>query len=139
VVLVDSCVWIEAGKARGDALVKASLRSLLEENEAAWCGVTKLEVVGGARPEQRGKLEYFFETIPYLGMTESIWDRAKEVSWCLRDQGVAVPWNDILLLALAREKKVRLYSIDGHFSLMQKHVALLLYEPGYGGSFAPEN
>lgn len=43
-VLVDSCVWIEAAKAQGQVMVKLALRALLEEDEACFCGPVKLEI-----------------------------------------------------------------------------------------------
>ena len=52
-VLVDSSVWIEAARRQGDLGCKVALESLLEEYEAAWCSPVRLEVMGGARKEER--------------------------------------------------------------------------------------
>lgn len=63
-VLVDSSVWTEAARRRGDLATKMALRVLLDEYEAAWCSPVKLEVMGGARREERRALGMFFRRHP---------------------------------------------------------------------------
>jgi hypothetical protein len=136
-VLVDSCIWIEASRAKGDLQVKLALEALLQENEATFCGPIKLEVLGGARQPSRKSLSFFFEAVPYIPLEESDWQRAVELNWRLRDKGLALPWNDVLIAALSRRCDCRVYSIDRHFELLRDHAGIALYEPGYGGSFQP--
>ena len=137
-VLVDSSVWITAGRRDGRLEVKVALESLLEAYEACWCSVVKLEVLGWARAEQRPKLSFFFSTIPYKPITEPLWESAKKLCWKLRDNGLTVPTNDVLIAALAIESCCRVYSVDAHFQEIARIVpALGLYEPGYGGMFDP--
>ena len=137
-VLVDSSVWIEAIRRAGRLEVKVGLEGLLHEYEAAWCGPVKLEVLGGARAEDRKRLEEWFACIPYRAMTESDWDQAKEKYWILRDQGQTLPWSDVLIGSLALIWDCRVYAIDRHFEVMRDILGLRLYQPGYGGKYAPE-
>lgn len=135
-VLVDSSVWIEALRRDGRLDVKIALEALLEEYQAAWCGPVKLEVLGGARPADRKKLEAQFECIPYLPMTDAAWDAAKNFAWRLRDRGCTAPWNDILIGALSVQAGCRIYAVDKHFELMVKaESGVRLYQPGYGGKY----
>jgi hypothetical protein len=97
----------------------------------------KLEVLGGARREERRRLAFYFECIPYRLMTDAAWDKARELAWTLRDKGLTTPWNDVLIASLAMEWDMRLYADDAHFTAMAEIVPLRLYEPGYGGMFAP--
>jgi predicted nucleic acid-binding protein len=137
-VFVDSSVWIEALRRDGRIDVKLALESLLEEYEAAWCGPVKLEVLGGARAQDRQKLEAHFSCIPYFPMTDAAWDSAKSLAWRLRDNGCTAPWNDILIASLSRQAECRIYAVDKHFNLMhQAGAGILLYEPGYGGRYEP--
>ena len=137
-VLVDSSVWIEALRRDGNINVKLALENLLEEYEAAWCGPVKLEVLGGARAQDRAKLEAHFSCIPYFHMKDAAWDSAKNLAWRLRDRGCNTPWNDILIAALSREAVCRIYTVDKHFQLMRDAGAgILLYDPGYGGAYNP--
>jgi hypothetical protein len=137
-VLVDSSVWIEALRRDGRLDVKLALENLLEEYEASWCGPVKLEVLGGARQQDRKALEEQFSCIPYYPMTDAAWDSAKNLAWRLRDNGLTAPWNDILIATLSRKAECRIYSIDKHFNLMYEAGAgIVLYEPGYGGKYNP--
>ncbi|HEY5298166.1 MAG TPA: PIN domain-containing protein [Verrucomicrobiae bacterium] len=137
-VLVDSSVWIEALRRDGRVDVKVALESLLEEYEATFCGPVKLEVLGGARPREREKLETHFSRIPYLPMRDAAWNSAKELAWRLRDRGCITPWNDILIAALSHNVVCRIYTVDKHFEMMRDAGAgILLYQPGYGGAYNP--
>ena len=100
--------------------------------------VVKLEVLGGARPQDRKALEEHFSCIPYFPMTDAAWDSAKALAWRLRDKGCNVPWNDILIAALSVKAECRIYSVDKHFNLMyESGTGIVLYEPGYGGKYNP--
>jgi predicted nucleic acid-binding protein len=137
-VLVDSSVWIEAARIKGDLSFKVGLEGLLEEYEACWCGVILLEVIGGARQQDRQKLDFYFQAIPYRPMKDSAWGVAKETVWKLRDRGHTIPWNDILIGSLALAWDLRVYAKDYHFEIMRDILGLRLYEPDYGGKFRPE-
>ena len=137
-VLVDSSVWIEALRRDGDVNVKLALEGLLEEYEAAWCGPVKLEVLGGARVQDRKKLEEQFSCLPYFPMADAAWDSAKNLAWRLRDRGCTAPWNDILIATLSMLADCRVYSIDKHFGQMrQSGAGIRLYQPGYAGGYNP--
>jgi len=137
-VIVDSSVWIEALRHGGNVQIKLALEALLEEYEAAWCGPVKLEVLGGARAQERKALEEHFNCIPYFPMTDAAWDSAKELAWRLRDKGCHAPWNNVLIATLSRKAECRVYAVDKHFDLMQRSGAgIVLYEPGYNGKYNP--
>jgi predicted nucleic acid-binding protein len=137
-VLVDSSVWIEALRRDGSVSVKLALEGLLEEYEAAWCGPVKLEVLGGARAQDRKKLEEQFSCIPYFPMADAAWDSAKNLAWRLRDKRCTTPWNDVLIAALSVKAGCRIYAVDKHFEMMYHSGAgIRLYKPGYAGKYDP--
>jgi len=136
-VLVDSCVWIEAAKLKGDLLVKVALRSLLDEYQAAFCGPVKLEILGALRPDSRPKWLKSLSTVRYLPMKDQQWDQAVRLSWSLRSKGVTVPWNDVLISSIALKQECRVYSIDSDFQSISRVSGLPLYQPGYGGTYNP--
>lgn len=138
-VLIDSSVWIEAFRRKGRLDVKMALESLLDVYEAQWCSPVRLEVLGGARAEERGRLGRHFSVIPYRPCTEADWDRAVSLAWHLRENGLTVPWLDVVIAALALHDNVRLYAIDAHFAKIAKLTGLQLYKPGYAGMFTPEH
>ncbi len=138
-VLMDSSGWIEASRRRGDLKTKVALEALLDEYVALWCGPVKLEVLGGARPEERRKLSFFFQTIPYRETTDRHWHLAIQSAWRLRDQGITAPWSDVLIATLAVDWQVRVFARDQHFEAMAPILGFTLYAPGYGGTYTPDN
>ena len=136
-VLVDSSIWIEAARRHGDLKVKVALEALLEEGEATWCGPVKLEVLGGARKEERRALEHYFAVIPYVPLRDEAWEHAKQLAWRVRDGGLTVPWNDILIAGISLKLGCRVYAQDKHFEAMAPLIGLSLYQPSYGGSYNP--
>lgn len=137
-VLVDSCIWIEAAKREGDLRVKLALETLLAEGEAAFCGPVKLEVLGAVRAVRRESFARRMSVVPYLPMPEVRWEEAVRLSWKLRDKGLTVPWNDVLIANLGLARSVRVYSIDRHFQEIARITGLALYQPGYSGGYTPE-
>jgi predicted nucleic acid-binding protein len=137
-VLVDSSVWVEATRRDGSLEYKLGLNGLLGAYEATFCGPIKLEVLGGARIQERRRLLSYFESIPYKPMNDLAWDNAKDCAWKLRDKGHVVPWNDILIGSLSLHWACRIYAKDQHFEAMRDVLGVRLYTPGYGGSYQPD-
>lgn len=138
-VLVDSSAWIEALRRKGRIEIKLAVESLLEAYEAQWCSPVRLEVLGGARATERRTLGKFFAVIPYRPTTEDDYERAIALAWKLRDHGLTVPWLDVLIAAIAIHDGCRIYSVDEHFENISALTELVLYRPGYGGAYAPED
>jgi len=137
-VLVDSSIWIESERARGDLNVKWAVRQLLEHYAVVLCSPVRLEVLGGAQKSFRGRWQTFFSILPYEPLQEAHWRQASVLAWKMRDLGQTLPWNDLLVAALALDKNIRVYAKDAHFDLLHKHAGVRLYQPGYGGAYTPD-
>ncbi len=137
-VLVDSSVWIEAGRRDGSLEYKVGLENLLEAYEAAWCGPIKLEVMGGARAQERKQLSAYFSIIPYKPINDASWDFAVACYQKLRDQGHSLLFNDVLIASLSLTWICRVYAKDQHFTIMEKVLGIRLYQPDYGGKYRPD-
>jgi predicted nucleic acid-binding protein len=137
-VVVDSSVWIEALRAKGRLDVKLGVEGLLEVYEAHVCAPVRLEVLGGARPEDRRALSLYFSVLPYRACQAQDWEDAVALAWKLRSNGLTVPWLDVLIAAIALRDKARVYSVDAHFQHIAALSGLRLYEPAYGGMFKPD-
>lgn len=136
-VLVDSSAWIEGFRRKGDVRVKLALEGLLEAYEAQWCSPVRLEILGGARKDERTRLEKHFSVIPYRQCKEEDWDRAVALAWKIRGEGLNAPWLDVLIASIAIHDKIRLYAIDAHFQEISRlNTGLMLYRPGYNGMFS---
>lgn len=138
-VLVDSSVWIEASRREGDLMCKVALRALLDEYEAVTCSPVLLEVLGGARKDERNEMQEYFGLIPHISAGSQDWKEAVQHAWKLRDNGHSVPWNDLLVATIALRRGLRAFAKDKHFELMSRELGLPLYVPGYGGSYNPGN
>ena len=136
-VLVDSSIWIEAFRRQGDIHVKLALKGLLDEYEAAWCSVVKLEVLSGARKEERRALTTRFAIIPFLPVTEADYDWSVEAAWKLRERGHVVKSTDLLVAAVAERRGIRVFARDKHFDVMRDVLGIALYTPGYNGMYNP--
>jgi predicted nucleic acid-binding protein len=136
-VLVDSSAWIEAARRNGDLACKVAIEALLDEDEAALTGPVRLEVLGGARPDDRKRLQGYLSLLPFFPVEEIDWQAAIGNGWTLRDRGLAIPWNDLLVATLALRLRFRVYARDRHFDDIGPVLGLDLYAPGPGGSFAP--
>lgn len=137
-VLVDTSVWVEASRREGDLACKVGLENLLDAYEACLCSPVRLEFLGGARREERKKLSFWLDCIPYRSATEAHWQQATRHACKLRDKGYILPWNDILIATIALDLDLRVYAKDPHFELMAKVIGLRLYKPGYGGRYAAD-
>ncbi len=137
-VVVDSSIWIEAARRDGDLKAKVGLECLLGEYEAVICAPVRLEILGGARQNERERMEHGFSCLPFLHVLDKDWFSAVEHAWQLRDAGIFVPWIDILIATLAVRAKMRVYAKDKHFNSMAPVLGFTLYEPGYGGRYRPE-
>jgi predicted nucleic acid-binding protein len=137
-VLVDSSIWIEASRRTGSLEVKVGIEGLLDAYEAALCSPVMLEVLGGARKEERKQLNSDFSCLPYIRVTEADYIAAVRHNWNLRDAGITAPANDVLIATIAVRLMCRVYVQDKHFDAMAPVLGFNLYEPGYGGSFRPD-
>jgi len=137
-VLVDSSIWIEASRRTGSLEVKVGIEGLLDAYEATLCSPVMLEVLGGARKEDRKQLNADFSCLPYFRVTEADYIAAVRHNWKLRDAGITAPANDVLIATMAVRLFCRVYAQDKHFEAMAPVLGFALYEPGYGGSFRPD-
>ena len=137
-IIIDSSCWIEAFRKNGSIEVKAAVQGILNEFEALLCGPVEMEVLGGARKEERQRISQYFNILPYRASNHKIWRQAVESGWKLRDAGVTTPWNDTIIATIACQYNYRVYSIDKHFPIMAKHLGFPLYTPGYGGRYNAE-
>ena len=98
----------------------------------------RLEVLGGARKEERKRLSEYFSIIPYRATTEQDWENAIALAWKARNQGLTMPWMDILIASICSKDNCRLYTMDKHFYKLSEFHHLRLYKPGYGGNYNPD-
>ena len=135
-VLVDSSVWIEALRRQGDLATKVALEALLEVDGAVVSGPILLEVIGGCRLADRKRLTEYFGSVPCRRVPDEVWWQAMRLSWRLRDEGITVPWNDLLIGSLGLIWNLRVFAVDRHFDMLESRARVRRDRPGPGGTYA---
>jgi hypothetical protein len=137
-VIVDTSAWIEMHRLKGNAAVKLAVRGLLDEFQAALCGPVEMEFLGGARPNERERLQAWCNILPYIRSDQKIWRKTAINFAILKSSGCTAPWNDVLIATIAMENGCSVYAVDSHFTAMAGILpSLRLYHPGCGGTYNP--
>ena len=117
-IVVDTSVWVEALR-DGGSWEAGRLRNLLDEDRAAIVAPVKLELLLGASRRQEPGLRRLLSALPcWYPQTES-WQLAE--SWiepALR-AGQRFGFADLLIAAIAHEKRARIWSLDRDFERLQ--------------------
>ncbi|MHB1422883.1 MAG: PIN domain-containing protein [Gemmataceae bacterium] len=100
---------------------------LFQTHQAAICGITRAEVLHGARdPADRQRLLDQLNVFAQVTMPDTIWDAVGDALAALRAGGVTVPFPDAVLACVAIEYGIELWTRDAHFSLMQAVLTRLM-------------
>ena len=120
-VLVDSSSWIEALRPRGNHLVVARVRSLLDEGRACWCDIIALELWHGARgTKERAVLSEFKRTLTCFEIDKLVWHQALIIATKARDSGITAPTADLIISACAFKNQIEIEHCDRHLAVLEK-------------------
>jgi predicted nucleic acid-binding protein len=137
-ILIDSSVWIELFRKNGDLLTSIAVENILEEMQACYCGIVKLEVLAGARDPEKITISNLFSLVPYVPQPEQLWDEVIRFQWSVRKSGLNIPWSDAVIATLANRHGHSVYARDPHFEALAERGMVKLYAPGPGGSYAEQ-
>ena len=115
-VLVDSSLWVHQLRKSGDAVKRDRVNALLENGEAAWCPVVRLELWRGVTNDaERKTLRRYEALLPDYEMSTAVWTRAIQLADRARASGVTVPLADLLIFACAKIHGLEIAHDDTHF------------------------
>ena len=126
-ILVDSSVWIEYYRAKGDARYKRWVAEAIRQDQAAVNAVVAAEILTFTR--DRGQYETVaadFSAFHWTAVDRTVGLRASDLGFRLRRNGVTVPATDLLIFASALEAGAELMHHDGHFASIAKLAPLSL-------------
>jgi predicted nucleic acid-binding protein len=127
-ILVDAGVLIDFLRTK-----EAKLGRLLRSEPVAICGVTRAEILAGARhPRDRQRLMQFLGAFQQVATSEPLWDLAGDTLATLYAGGITVPFPDALVAAIAIANAFEVWARDPHFPMMQKllpHLKLFQESP----------
>ncbi len=114
-ILIDTSVLVDYLRSPTDQTLRA-----FEENAAAICGVTRAEVLAGARkPADLDRIAKSLDALEQVVIHDSIWARLGRNLSFLRTAGVTVPFADALIATIAIENDLAVWTRDAHFAQIQ--------------------
>ena len=120
-ILLDTSMWIEALRERGNPEAGRRVHECLKSGRACWMPMIRLELWNGARGEREKRaLRDFEKVLPELAVTSEVWGVANELARRARAEGLTVPATDILIVACARHHGAEIESLDAHFAELGK-------------------
>lgn len=115
--LIDTSAWIHSLRPDGKAEVTAVVRALLENGDAAWCPIVRLELWNGARGvHEKRVLRELDSNLVELDLVPAVWGRAYDLARRARKRGKTVPATDIVVMACARHHGVDIAHDDEHLA-----------------------
>jgi predicted nucleic acid-binding protein len=115
-ILVDASVLIDFLRTKD-----LELEGLFRSQSAAVSGVTRAEIIAGARGSRdRQRLLRFLNAFPQVATPETFWDLAGDTLNVLYARGITVPFPDAVIATLGIENSMEVWARDPHFPLMQK-------------------
>jgi predicted nucleic acid-binding protein len=121
IVLIDSSVWVEVSRDRGDASLKERIADLMHAGKTAMSWPVWMELYQGAKgAREESNLLGWRNVSVWLDFDDACWaEAAKTARACLR-AGVNVPFGDVLVYACAARYGVELLEKDRHFAMIRK-------------------
>jgi len=114
-ILVDTSVLV-----RYLRTALPAIREVLVSTECAICGVTRAEILHGARtPHDANDLCEAMDAFIQLPIPQTTWDHLGHHLASLRASGLPMPFQDVLLAAVAIDHDVELWAYDAHFRMIQ--------------------
>jgi predicted nucleic acid-binding protein len=136
VIVVDTSVWVEAFR-RPAGGAAATLRALLDADEAALALPVRLELMAGVARKDRKALRRGLSGLPVVVPSEDTWRMAE--GWIDRaaDAGHRFAVTDLLIATLAADLGALVWSLDADFAHMEELGLARRYvprEPGESGT-----
>lgn len=114
-ILIDTSVLVDYLRSPSDRMLR-----LFEEKAGAICGVTRAEVLAGARnPDDLDRIASSLDVLEQVAIVDELWDLLGKNLSLLRAAGVTVPLADAMIATLAIENDVELWTRDAHFVRIQ--------------------
>ncbi len=125
-MLVDSSLWIEFLRRKGDPEVKHLVARLLESETAAYTCPIRFELLSGVRPGEEADLAQALEFSLHLPFEGDDWRAAALLERELRAKGLTIPRNDLFVATIAIRTQLPVACRDTHFDAIRKVVGARL-------------
>lgn len=115
-ILVDTSVIIDFWK---NPSVEA--KNIFLTEGVAICGIVKAELIHGAKSEKDIEaINKALNGFHYVTIDDAVWNDLGNLLFQLRNKGITVPFQDALMVTVARNGGLTIWTKDNHFKLIQE-------------------
>ena len=102
----------------------SNIRSIIEREDMAVCGVVRAELLHGAANENDfERIVHALSSFENVKVTAETWDLLGRNLYVLRTHGLTLPFQDALLATVALQQDLFLWSYDKHFKQISEILA----------------
>jgi len=128
-VIIDTSVWIESFRPRGDQSLHRLVKDLILGELVLLPGIIKTELLRGAKNKKEyNQLSQLLKGLSYLAVPEDFWERLSEFSFQLLRKGVVVPLTDTYIALLCIENQASILHRDKHYDMIAKKTKLKILQ-----------
>ena len=114
-ILVDTNIIIDYWKNPSD-----EYKEFFIDNEVAICGIVEAELIHGVRnKKQINQILSALANFNRIKIDDSLWIDVGTLLFKLKTSGITIPFQDVVLCALALKHDLTIWSKDNHFNLIR--------------------
>lgn len=119
-ILIDTSIWVISFKRNCPTEISSFVKDLIFKREAAIAPPVILEILRGSRDKK--EYQHLLErlsVLPYLPVTDEIWQYSYSLSFALKTKGITIPSIDILIASISLVSDYTLLHKDKHFETIK--------------------
>lgn len=125
--LIDSSAWIEYYRKEGNKDYKVCISNAIQSNDAAVNGIIQLEILVFTKTQSKyNAILSDFSAFHNLKLDDSVFQKASEIGFDLRRQGITIPSADLIIAANAIVTESQLIHFDKHYTYIAEQYPLEL-------------
>lgn len=114
--LLDTCVWIEFLRRKGNPETKRFVAELLNADSVVVTDPIWYELLCSRNQASRESATRCLELCTYKPFGLRDWQKAAELTLKLKSKGLVVPYCDVYLTAFSLNEDITLVTQDAHYS-----------------------
>ncbi|MEI9959783.1 MAG: PIN domain-containing protein [Limisphaerales bacterium] len=136
--LIDTSIWVEFLRRKGEPRVKNAVARLLQTDQAAHTCPIRFELLSGAKADEENDLEQALNLSQHYPFEPDDWRQAALLERILRAKGLTIPRNDIFVAVVAIRARIPIVCRDKHFDIIGEIAAEALAAKKFSGELKVE-